>query len=113
MYVADDCNCYLDMLDKLNKPVCRTVGSSLIASHGPLNYHQNIASLSLTYRYYFGRSSLELAELVSPSYSRRGSTHYSNRLPIFLSLFLDIIRIFHCTARLLWSSLPAEYFSMI
>ena len=39
---------------------------------------QNVASLSLFYRYYFGRCSSELAELVPLPYSR-----YSNRLHDF------------------------------
>ena len=44
--------------------VRRTVGPSLAASLEPLVHHPNAASLSLFYRYYFGRYSSELAELV-------------------------------------------------
>ena len=50
-------SCYLELLDKLQKRICRTVGPSLAASLEPLAHHQNVASLSLFYRYYFGRCS--------------------------------------------------------
>ena len=57
-------SCYLELLDKLQKRICRTVGLSLAASLEPLTRRQNVASLSLFCRYYFGRCSLELALLV-------------------------------------------------
>ena len=57
-------SCYLDLLDKLQKRICRIVGPSLAASLEPLAPRQNVASLSLFYWYYFGRCSSELAELV-------------------------------------------------
>ena len=66
---AGACSCYLELLDKLQKQICRTPGPSLAASIEPLTHHQNIASLSLFYRYYFGRCSSELAELVPLPYS--------------------------------------------
>ena len=50
-------SCYLGFLDKLQKRMCRTVRPSLAASLEPLAYRQNVASLSLFYRYYFGRCS--------------------------------------------------------
>ena len=46
---------FLELLDKLQKRICRTVGPSLAASLEPLAHHRNWASLSLFYRYYFGR----------------------------------------------------------
>ena len=52
------------LLDKLQKRICRTVGPSLAASLEPLAHRQNVASLSLFYRYYFGGCSSELAQLV-------------------------------------------------
>ena len=48
-------SCYLKLLDKLQKWICRTVGPSLAPSLEPLAHHRNVASLSLFYRYYFGR----------------------------------------------------------
>ena len=47
--------CYLELLDKLQKWICRTVGSSLAASLEPLAHCQNVTRGSLFYRYYFGR----------------------------------------------------------
>ena len=62
-------SCYLELLDNPQKRICRTVGPSLAASLEPLAHHQNVASLSLFYRYYFGRCPSELAQLVPFSYS--------------------------------------------
>ena len=57
-------SCYLELLDKLQKQMCRTVGTSFAVSLEPLAHCQNVASLSLFYRYYFGRCSSELAQLI-------------------------------------------------
>ena len=73
-------NCWID---KLQKWICRTVGPSLAASLEPLAHCQNVARLSLFYRYYFGRCSPKLAQLVPLPYSQRSSTHYSDRLHAF------------------------------
>ena len=54
-------SCYLELLDKLQKRICRTVGPSLAASLEPLAHLQNVASSSLLSWYYFGRCSSELA----------------------------------------------------
>ena len=48
-------SCYLELLDKLQKRICRTVGPSLASSLEPLAHRRNVASLSVFYRYYFGR----------------------------------------------------------
>ena len=76
-------SCYLELLDKLQKRICRTVGPSLAASLEPLAHRQNVASLSLFYRYCFGRCSSELAQLVPLPFSRGRSTRYSDRLHDF------------------------------
>ena len=77
---ADAPSCYLELLDKLQKRICTTVGPSLAASLEPLAHCRNVASLSLFYRYYFGRCSSELAQLVPLSYSRGRSTRCCDRL---------------------------------
>ena len=59
--------------------ICKTVGPSLATSLEPLAHCQNVASLSLFHRYYFGRCSSKLAQLVPFSYSRGRPTHYSDR----------------------------------
>ena len=76
-------SCYLELLDKLQKRICRTVGSSLAASLEPLAHRQNVASLSLSSRYYFGRCSSEPAQLVQIPFSCGWSTRYSDRLHEF------------------------------
>ena len=62
-------SCYLDLLDKLQKRICRIIGPSLADSLEPLVHRRNVASLSLFYRYYFGRCSSELAQLVPLPFS--------------------------------------------
>ena len=57
-------SCYLELLDKLQKLICRTVYPSFAASLEPLGHHRNIASLSLFYRYDLSRCSSELSQVV-------------------------------------------------
>ena len=110
-------SCYLDLLDKLQKPICRIVGPSLAGFLEPLAHHQNMASLSRFYRYYFGRCSSELAQLVPLSFSRGRSTHYSDRLLNFSvtipRCYKDVYEnsFFPHTAKL-WNSLPIEWFPL-
>ena len=40
-------SCYLELLDKLQKPICGTVGPSLPSSLEPLVHRQYVASSSL------------------------------------------------------------------
>ena len=82
-------SCYFELLDKLQKRICRAICPSLAAAVEPLAHHQNVASLSPFYRYYFGSCSFELVQLVPLSYCRGRSTCYSDRLHD-LSPFLDI-----------------------
>ena len=74
-------SCYFELL--ATKMDMRTVGPSLATSLEPLAHHRNVASLSLFYRYCFGRSSSELAQLVLLPFSRGRSTTYSDRLHNF------------------------------
>ena len=81
-------------------------------------YGPSLASLSLFYRYYFGRCSSELGELVPRPYSRGRSTRYSDRLHDFSvtipRCYKDVYvnSFFPRTARL-WNSLPIECFPLI
>ena len=84
-------SCYLELLDKLQKRICRTVGPSLAASLKPLAHRRNVASLSLFYRYYFGRCSSELPELVP--LLEGGLLIILINCMIFLSPFLDVTRM--------------------
>ena len=40
-------SCYLHLLDKLEKQICTTVGSSLAASLEPLAHHRNVTCIRL------------------------------------------------------------------
>ena len=62
-------SCYLELLDKQQKRICRIVRPSLVASLEPLAHLWNVASLCLFYRYYFGRCYSELAQLVPLPFS--------------------------------------------
>ena len=114
---ADAPCCYLELLDKLQKQRSRTVGPSLAASLQPLAHCRNVSSVSLFYRYYFDRSSSELAQLVPLPYSRGRSTCYSDRLHDFSvtipTCYMDVCvnSFFPCTARL-WNSLPIASFPL-
>ena len=74
---------YLELLDKLQKWIFRSVGPSFAATLEPLAHRQNIARISLFYRYYFGRCSFELVQMVPLPYSRGRSSRYSDRLHNF------------------------------
>ena len=101
-------------MHKLKKLICRTVGPSLAASLEPLS-HRNVASLSLFYRYYFGRCSSE--PTLSIPFSRGRSTCYSDRLHDFSVTIPRCYKVvyvnsfFPCTARF-WNSVPIECFSL-
>ena len=107
--------CYLELLDELQKQICRTVGPSLATSLELLAHRRNVASLSLCSRYYFCKCSSELAQLVLLPFSQGRSTHYSNRFHDFSvtipKCYKDVYvsSFFRCTARL-WNSLRIECF---
>ena len=108
---------YLELLDKLQNRKCRTTGPSVAASLEPLAHHQSVASLSLFYRYYVGRCSFELAELVPLPFFRGRSTRYSDKLHDFSVTIaicyknVYVSSFFPRTTRP-WNSLPIEYFPM-
>ena len=86
-------SCYLELLDKLQKRICRTVGPSFATSLEPFAHHWNVASLSLFSGYYFGRCSSELGQLVPLPFFQGRSTCYFDKLHDFLSPFLDVTRM--------------------
>ena len=110
-------SCYLELLDKLQKGICRTVGSSLATSFEPLAHRRNVASLNHFYRYYFNRCSSELGGLVPLPFSRGRSTCYSDRLHDFSvtdpRCYKDVYfnSFFPRTTRL-WNSLPKKCFPL-
>ena len=110
-------SCYLELLDKLQKRMCKIVGLSLAASLEPLAHHQNVASLGLLYRYHFGRCSLELAELVPLPFSQGRSTYYSDKLHDFSvtipRCYKDVyVNSFFPRTAKFWNSLAIEWFPL-
>ena len=114
---AGAASCYLELLDKLQRRICRIVGPSLAASHKPLAHHWNVASLRFFYSYYFSRCSSELAQLVPLPFSQGRPTRFSDRLHDFSvtipRCYKDVYvsSFFPCTAKL-WDSLPIECFPL-
>ena len=108
-------SCCLELLDKLQKRIYRTVGPSLAASLEPLVHRQNVASLSLFCRSFFGRCSSELVQLVPLPFSQGRSTRYSDRLLDFSvtipRCYQDVyIHSFFPRTVRLWNSLPIKCF---
>ena len=100
-------SCYLELLGKLQKRIYRTVGPSLAASLEPVAHRRNVASLSLFYRYYFGRCSSDFGR----------STRYSDRLHDFSvtipRCYKDVyVKSFFPRTATLWNSLPIECFPL-
>ena len=105
------------MLLGYNKPQkrgCRTIAPSAVASLELLAHPSNVVGLILFYRYYVGRFSSKLAEIVQHPYSCGRSTLYSYRLHDFSATnrrcYKDVyvISLFPHTASL-WSFLPAKW----
>ena len=110
-------SCYLDLLDKLQKRICRIVGPSFAASLEPLAHRRNVASLSLFYRYYFVRCSSELTQLVPLPFSLGRPSRYSDRLHDFSvtipRCYKDVyVNSFFPGTDKLWNSLPIECFPL-
>ena len=110
-------SCYLVLLGKLQKQICRTAGPLPATSHKVLAHCWNVACWNLFYRYYFGRCPSELAQLVPFLFFRGRSTRYSDRMHDFSvtipRCYKDVYvnSVFLCTARLL-NSLPMECFPL-
>ena len=115
--LAGASSCYLELLDKLQKWICRIVGPSVATSLEPLAHCRNVASLSLSYRYSFGRCSSELAQLVPLPFSSGRPTGYSDRLYDFSFTIprcykhVYVHSFFPHTATL-WNSLPIKCFPL-
>ena len=109
--------CYWELLDKLQKQICRTAGPSLAASLEPLAHCQNVASLGLFYRYYFGRCSSEMAQLIPLRYSQGRSTPCPDRSHDFSvtihGCYEDVyVKSFFLSTAEFWNSLPIECFPL-
>ena len=81
--------------------ICRTVGLSIAASLEPLAHCRNVASLSLFYRYYFGRCSKD----VYVSFFPRTYRHWEKKNIYTTSEFNFVKDIKRCRANLSSSNL--------
>ena len=109
-------SCYLELLDKPQKRICRTDGPSFATALEPLAHRRNVANLSLFYRYYCGRCLSELAQLVLFLFFCGRSTRYSDRLHVSVTIprcykYVYVSSFFPRTGRH-WNSLPIECFPM-
>ena len=110
---------HLSILDRVERRVKNLVGQKLCDELQPLSVRRDVASLSLFYRYYFGRCSSALSECVPKPkvfsrYSRRASptTCYHveierNRTQSRSSSFF--VRTSHLRDRLPVSCFPDQY----
>ena len=73
----------LRIVRQATKRICRTVGHSLAAPVEPLAHRQNVAISRLSCRYYLGRFSSELAQLVPLPFFQGRSNCYPDRLHDF------------------------------
>ena len=93
-------SCFLELLDKLQKQICRAFGPSLAASLGPFAHRQNVASLlSLFYSYVFSIA-ITLIDVHQNwlnwfhfLFLEGGLLFILIDCTIFLSPFLDVTRI--------------------
>ena len=109
--------CPLELLDKPQKWICRTVNPSLATSLEPLAHCRNVASFSFFYEFYFGRCSSELVQLVLLPFSQLRSTCYSDRLHDFSATiprcYNDVyVNIFFSHTARFWNSLSIECFPL-
>ena len=112
-------SCYLELLVKLQKWICRTVGPSLAASLEPLAHRRNVASLSLFYRVYITLVDAHLNWLNWFHFLilEGGLLVILIDCMIFLSAFLHVKRMSMPTVSFLtrlrfWTSLPIECFPL-
>ena len=111
-------SCFLELLDKLRKRISRTAGPSFAACLELVAHRRNVASLSLFCKYYFGRCSSELTQLVPLPYFRGRSNHYSERLHHFSvtipKCYKDVyVNSFFLRIARFWNSPRVECFPLI
>ena len=70
----------LDLLDRVQKRLSSLVGSVLSADLQALSHRRDVASLSLFYKYYYGKCSSELADLVPPKRVTVRSIRFSEQI---------------------------------
>ena len=96
-------SCYLELLEKLQKRIYRTIGPSLAASLELLTNRWNVARLSLFYRYYFGKcSSLFSWEVFSLSNTRLKWVKRKSKQREWNMFCIQIMFVLECLNGYLW-----------
>ena len=113
---AGAASCYLKLLDKLQKQICRTVGPSIATSLETLAHNRNVASLSFL-EVLLWQIIIWTGPIGSTSFFSRRFTWYSHRLHDHsvtiprCSKYICVNSFFLHIARL-WNSLPIEHFPL-
>ena len=71
-------SCYSELLDKLQKRICRIADPSLAAFLESLAHRRNIASLSLFFRYWFGLNRLNWFVILRKQLNKLKAAHVLN-----------------------------------
>mgnify|MGYP003323128865 FL=1 len=105
----------LDLLDRVQKRVVNLVGYELSAGLHALSHRRDVASLCLFYKYYCGKCSSELADLVPPKRVTIRSTRFSERMHRHAVNFPKCRTNYYKSSffprtAALWNSLPNECF---
>ena len=86
-------SCYLDISDKQQTRICRTVGPSFTTSLEPFAHRCKVTSWNFSNSYYFAQCLSELVELIPHPYSCGRSTRTLIGCMVLLSPFLVIIKM--------------------
>ena len=86
-------SCFLELLDKLQKQISRTVGPLLAACLWTFGLLSKCRQYKFFYNHYFDRSSSELTQQIQFPYSWGRSTRYSDRFQGFSVTILVVTRM--------------------
>ena len=77
----------VDLLDKVQSKAFRLISSSTLTDSLPsLSFRRDVVSLSLYYRYYFGRCSVELQSCIPPPLNRPRTTRQASQAHQYMQL---------------------------
>ena len=106
----------VDLLDKVQSKAFRLISSSTLTDSLPsLSLRCDVASLSLYYRYYFGRCSVELQSCIPPPLNRPRATRQASQahqyaVALSQSRIERFSKSFIPSTSVLWNDLPSEVF---
>ena len=110
----------LSVLDRLQNRIKYLIGDQLFQTLPTLGHRRNVACLSLFYRYFHGKCSTELHDLVPPQWKFNRNTRLAIscanhphflRLPLAKTKFHS--KSFFLRTAEMWNTLPAECFPQL